>query len=71
MLLQQARQRDLEEVQKKLERLQEVRIWEEQRNHLCNLIAWQSVTEQQGLIDECDHILNGSAKEKMETVSTT
>lgn len=53
----------------KLQRLQEVRVWEEQRNHLCNMIAWEGVFEQQRVIDGCEEILIGSAKERENHVS--
>lgn len=55
-------------MQEKLDRLQEVKKWEEQRSHLCNLIAWEAVNEQQVLVEHCDRVLNGSAKIKMRQV---
>lgn len=55
-------------MQEKLDRLQEVKRWEEQRSHLCNLIAWEAVHEQQVTVESCEHVLNGSAKDKIRQV---
>ena len=55
-------------MQEKLDRLQEVKKWEEQRDHLCNLIPWEAVHEQQVTVESCETVLNGSAKDKMRQV---
>ena len=43
-------------------------MWQEQRSHLCNLIAWESVEEQQRVVDSCDRVLAGSARDQMQQV---